>query len=93
MCILVAVALVVIIAAGVVWQWDNISAIYMGITYSDQKIESKIGETKEKLGEKLEQEGVVNKKIPTAIIKPIIKKLLKAFQKKMKKKLPVEKCQ
>ena len=59
----IAVALVVIIAAGVVWQWDNISAIYMGITYSDQKIESKIGETKEKLGEKLEQEVVVNKKI------------------------------
>ena len=61
--IAIIITIAVIIAAVVVWQWDNISALYMGIAYDDQKIETKIGETKEKLGEKLEQEGVVNKKI------------------------------
>ena len=59
----IAIVFIVAILSLVIWQWDNIKAIYMGMTYSEEKIESQIGKTKEKLAEKLEKEGIVDKKI------------------------------
>jgi len=59
--ILIIVLLTVILLC--FWQWDNIRAIYMGLSYSDEKIESQINKSKEQLAEKLEKEGIVNQNI------------------------------
>ena len=61
--IIIAIAFIVVMFSMVVWQWGNIRAIYMGLTYSNEKIENKIDKSKRKLAEKLEKEGIVDEKI------------------------------
>lgn len=72
----VIVILFVLITILMVWQWDNIKAIYMGIAYSDEKIETKIDSTKEKLGKELEKEGIV-----------VDQKIIEGFSKEDEEKL------
>lgn len=73
----IAVGLIVVVGAVTIWQWSNIKAIYMGVRYNEEKIETKITETKEKLAEKLEKEGVVDKKIIEGFSKEDEEKLAK----------------
>ncbi|MBQ2897842.1 MAG: hypothetical protein IJE46_05940 [Clostridia bacterium] len=57
------VVLILLIAILLVWQWENITALYTGITSSDVQIEHKIEENKQKFTEILEKEELFDKKV------------------------------
>lgn len=77
----IALSIVIVVAAIVVsvcvWQWENLKALYMGIVYDDEVIETKITQSKEKLAKKLEKEGIVDKKIIEGFSKEDEKKIAK----------------
>ena len=70
-------ALIVVILGLIVWQWENINAIYMGIVSSEEKIEEKIQENKEKLAKQLEEDGVINSKAAAGLSKEDEEKIAK----------------
>lgn len=75
--VVIAVIIVAILVSLVIWQWSNIQAIYMGVAYSDKKIEEKIEKSKEELAKKLEKEGIVDEKIIAGFSKEDEEKLAK----------------
>ncbi len=54
---------VVITTSLLVWQWDNIMAIYTGITVDETKLEERIAENKKKFSEIIENEQIFDQKV------------------------------
>lgn len=73
----ILVALIIVILGLIVWQWENINAIYMGVVSSEEKIEEKIQENKEKLAKQLEEDGVINSKAAAGLSKEDEEKIAK----------------
>lgn len=59
----VIAAISVSMAIILIWQWDNVYALYMSFVYSDTKIEEKLVDNKKKLSQVLEQEAVLDQKV------------------------------
>ena len=52
----VIITLIIVAAAVVAWQWDNINAFYMSVVYDETQIQKKLEDNKKNLAESLKQE-------------------------------------
>ncbi len=59
----IVLALLLTATVVVIWQWDNINALYMSVAYDKTKIEEKLENNKKKLAEALEKEEILDKKV------------------------------
>ncbi len=73
----ITIVIVAIILSLIIWQWENISAIYMGVVSSEEKIEEEIQKNKDKLAKQLEEDGLINPKAAAGLSKEDEEKIAK----------------